>query len=97
MCAARAIVATALALSTTVFAHAQPPLRLEDVRYIIVTGAVADRVLAAREDYPVETRFYESLKRLKRVFEGETERSKSVEPFISSSSSSRSLAVSRMV
>jgi len=32
MCAARAIVATALALSTTVFAHAQPPLRLEDVR-----------------------------------------------------------------
>ena len=43
-------------------------LRLEDVRYIIVTGAVADRVLAAREHYPSETRFYESLKRLKRVF-----------------------------
>jgi hypothetical protein len=29
---------------------------------------VADRVLAAHEDYPVETRFYENLKRLKRVF-----------------------------
>jgi hypothetical protein len=43
-------------------------LRLEDVRYVIVTGAVADRVLAAREDYPAETRFYENLKRLKRVF-----------------------------
>jgi hypothetical protein len=43
-------------------------LRLEDVRYVIVTGAVADRVLAAREDYPFEARFYESLKRLKRVF-----------------------------
>jgi 4-amino-4-deoxy-L-arabinose transferase-like glycosyltransferase len=43
-------------------------LRLEDVRYIVVTGAVADRVLAAREDYPFEARFYESLKRLQRVF-----------------------------
>jgi hypothetical protein len=43
-------------------------LRLEDVRYIIVTGAVADRVLAAREHYPFESRFYEDLKRLKRVF-----------------------------
>jgi 4-amino-4-deoxy-L-arabinose transferase-like glycosyltransferase len=43
-------------------------LRLEDVRYIVVTGAVADRVLAAREDYPFEARFYDSLKRLKRVF-----------------------------
>src|SRR5205085_7514440 len=43
-------------------------LRSEDVRYVIITGAVADRVLAAREDYPVEARFYESLRRLKRVF-----------------------------
>ena len=43
-------------------------LRLEDVRYVVATGAVADRVLAAREDYPFEARFYESLRRLKRVF-----------------------------
>jgi len=43
-------------------------LRLEDVHYVIVTGAVADRVLAAREDYPFEARFYENVKRLKRVF-----------------------------
>jgi hypothetical protein len=43
-------------------------LRLEDVRYVVATGAVADRVLAAREDYPFEARFYESLKRLERVF-----------------------------
>jgi 4-amino-4-deoxy-L-arabinose transferase-like glycosyltransferase len=43
-------------------------LRSEDVRYVIVTGAVADRVLAAREDYPVETRFYDNLRRLRRVF-----------------------------
>jgi hypothetical protein len=43
-------------------------LRLEDVHYVIVTGAVADRVLAAREDYPFEARFYENVKRLQRVF-----------------------------
>ena len=43
-------------------------LRLEDVHYVIVTGAVADRVLAAREDYPFESRFYVSLRRLRRVF-----------------------------
>jgi 4-amino-4-deoxy-L-arabinose transferase-like glycosyltransferase len=43
-------------------------LRLEDVRYIVVTGAVVDRVLAAREHYPFESRFYDSLKRLERVF-----------------------------
>jgi hypothetical protein len=43
-------------------------LRLQDVRYVVATGAVADRVLDAREDYPFEARYYESLKRLKRVF-----------------------------
>ena len=35
---------------------------------MVATGAVADRVLAAREDYPFEARFYKSLRRLKRVF-----------------------------
>ena len=43
-------------------------LRLQDVRYVIVTGAVADRVLAAREHYPFESRFYDRVKRLPRVF-----------------------------
>ena len=43
-------------------------LRSEDVRYVIVTGAVADRVLAARGDYPAEARFYDNLRRLRRVF-----------------------------
>jgi len=43
-------------------------LRLEDVHYIVATGAVVDRVLAAREDYPFEARFYEGLRRLKRVY-----------------------------
>jgi len=37
-------------------------LRSEGVQYAIVTGAVADRVLAAREHYPKETAFYEALK-----------------------------------
>ncbi len=31
--------------------------------YVLVTGAVADRVLRARERYPVETRFYDDLRR----------------------------------
>jgi hypothetical protein len=35
---------------------------------VIVTGAVADRVLDARGDYPVEARFYDNLRRLRRVF-----------------------------
>jgi hypothetical protein len=43
-------------------------MRLQDVRYVIVTGAVADRVLAAREHYPFEARFYENVRKLKRVF-----------------------------
>jgi glycosyl transferase family 87 len=36
-------------------------LRNNGVRYAIVTGAVADRVLAAREHYPAEAAFYDSL------------------------------------
>jgi len=43
-------------------------LRSEDVRYIVITGAVADRVLAARKDYPSEARFYDHVRKLKRVF-----------------------------
>jgi hypothetical protein len=41
-------------------------LRAQGVRYVVVTGAIEDRVLAAREDYPAETAFYKALKR--RVF-----------------------------
>jgi 4-amino-4-deoxy-L-arabinose transferase-like glycosyltransferase len=43
-------------------------LRRHGVRYVVVTGAVADRVLAAREDYPFEARFYEQVRKLRRVF-----------------------------
>jgi 4-amino-4-deoxy-L-arabinose transferase-like glycosyltransferase len=43
-------------------------LRDQGYRYAVVTGAVADRVLAAREDYPHETGFYGALKRTRRLF-----------------------------
>jgi 4-amino-4-deoxy-L-arabinose transferase-like glycosyltransferase len=43
-------------------------MRLQDVRYVIVTGVVADRVLDAREHYPFEARFYDNVRKLKRVF-----------------------------
>jgi 4-amino-4-deoxy-L-arabinose transferase-like glycosyltransferase len=36
-------------------------LRGERIRYVVVTGAVADRVLAARSRYPREARFYREL------------------------------------
>ncbi|MCP9485434.1 MAG: hypothetical protein MSC30_06215 [Gaiellaceae bacterium MAG52_C11] len=36
-------------------------LRTLGIDYVLVTGAVADRVLAAAERYPVETRFYGEL------------------------------------
>jgi 4-amino-4-deoxy-L-arabinose transferase-like glycosyltransferase len=38
-------------------------LRRQGIRYVVVTGAVADRVLAAREHYPREVRFYDQLQR----------------------------------
>jgi 4-amino-4-deoxy-L-arabinose transferase-like glycosyltransferase len=38
-------------------------LRLGGVRYAVVTGDVTDRVLAAREHYPREAAFYDSLAR----------------------------------
>ncbi len=37
-------------------------LRAEGIRYALVTGAVADRVLAARDRYPREARFYDDLR-----------------------------------
>jgi Dolichyl-phosphate-mannose-protein mannosyltransferase len=44
-------------------------LRREGVRLVVVTGAVADRVRAARDRYPREAAFYDDLKaRTKRVY-----------------------------
>src|SRR5262249_17318485 len=37
-------------------------LRGEGVRYVIVTGSVTDRVLAARPSYPREAAFYDALR-----------------------------------
>jgi glycosyl transferase family 87 len=43
-------------------------LRKQGVRYAVLTGAIEDRVLAAREHYPRETAFYEALQRTKPVY-----------------------------
>jgi 4-amino-4-deoxy-L-arabinose transferase-like glycosyltransferase len=44
-------------------------LRSRGVAYVIVAGAIADRVLAARDRYPRETRFYEQLQtRARRIY-----------------------------
>jgi 4-amino-4-deoxy-L-arabinose transferase-like glycosyltransferase len=44
-------------------------LRREGVAYVVVTGAIADRVLAARDRYPREARFYGDLHReAKRIY-----------------------------
>lgn len=44
-------------------------LRAEGVGYVFVTGAIADRVLAARDRYPREARFYDDLQtHAKRVY-----------------------------
>ena len=53
--------------------HADPNrdlrrLRKQGIHYAVVTGAIADRVLAARKDYPRETAFYVSLRRTSRPF-----------------------------
>jgi 4-amino-4-deoxy-L-arabinose transferase-like glycosyltransferase len=43
-------------------------LQHEGVRYVIVTGSVTDRVLAARSSYPREAAFYDSLARMTLVY-----------------------------
>jgi 4-amino-4-deoxy-L-arabinose transferase-like glycosyltransferase len=43
-------------------------LRKQGIRYVVVTGAVEDRVLAAAGDYPRETRFYADLRKTRRVY-----------------------------
>jgi hypothetical protein len=44
-------------------------LRRRGIKFVFVTGAITDRVLAARSSYPREARFYDDLQtRTKRVF-----------------------------
>jgi 4-amino-4-deoxy-L-arabinose transferase-like glycosyltransferase len=40
-------------------------LRARGIGYVLVTGAVTDRVLRARSSYPFESRFYDALARLR--------------------------------
>jgi 4-amino-4-deoxy-L-arabinose transferase-like glycosyltransferase len=47
-------------------------LRLDGVRYVVVTGAIEDRVLAARDNYPREARFVDQLRSgARRVYRAE--------------------------
>ncbi len=46
-------------------------LRRRGVGWVVVTGSVADRVLRARSDYPLESRFYDALARLRPVVDVE--------------------------
>ncbi len=46
-------------------------LRAKGVDYVLVTGTVTDRVLRARRDYPLESRFYDELARLRPVVDVE--------------------------
>jgi len=46
-------------------------LRALGVTYVLVTGSVTDRVLRARSHYPVESRFYDELARLRPVLDVE--------------------------
>ena len=43
-------------------------LRKQGVAYVVVTGAVEDRLLDAADHYPRETRFYSDLRRTRRVY-----------------------------
>lgn len=45
-----------------------PALRAAGVRWVLVSGAVTDRVLARRDLYPREARFYDALARLPAAF-----------------------------
>src|SRR5262249_10330423 len=42
-------------------------LREQGIKYVIVTGSVTDRVLAARSSYPRESAFYDALRRRTRL------------------------------
>jgi hypothetical protein len=43
-------------------------LRRQGIRYVVVTGAVEDRVLAAAADYPRETSFLRALRSERLVY-----------------------------
>jgi hypothetical protein len=44
-------------------------LRADGARWLVVSGAITDRVLDARKDYPRESRFYDAVARLRPTYE----------------------------
>jgi 4-amino-4-deoxy-L-arabinose transferase-like glycosyltransferase len=46
-----------------------PALRAAGVRWLLVSGAVTDRVLEARKDYPAESAFYDALGRRRPAYQ----------------------------
>jgi 4-amino-4-deoxy-L-arabinose transferase-like glycosyltransferase len=47
-------------------------LRAQGIRYVVLTGAVEDRVVAAADDYPQEARFVEQLGRARQLYRSGT-------------------------
>ena len=59
-----------------------PVLRAEGVRWVVVSGVVTDRVLAAASRYPRETAFYRSLERLRPAFATRAEPGRRARPWL---------------
>ena len=49
----------------------QSRLRAKGIGYVLVTSSVTERVLRARDHYPLESRFYDALSRLHPVVDVE--------------------------
>ena len=57
-------------------------LRAEGVRWLVVSGVVTDRVLAAASHYPSEARFYRSLEEATPAYETKRETGRRARPWI---------------
>lgn len=57
-------------------------LRADGVRWLVVGGSVADRVLAAASDYPREARFYRSLERRRPAYATRSEPGRRPRPWL---------------
>jgi hypothetical protein len=57
-------------------------LRGDGVRWLVVGGGVTDRVLAAADRYPRETRFYRSLERLSPAYATPSEPGRRPRPWL---------------
>jgi hypothetical protein len=57
-------------------------LRAEGVRWVVLGGSVADRVLAAASHYPREARFYRTFERLQPAYATRTEPGRRARPWL---------------